>query len=59
VEAAKRLAAYAAVDDHIDLDQKVCLSMGYVLEDGADDRLSALDQDRLYPTSLTELFNKV
>ena len=57
VEAAKRLAAYAAVDDHIDLDQKVGLL--YMSSDEANCRLSVLDQDQRYHTLLTELSNKV
>lgn len=50
VEAAKRLAAFAAVDDHIDLDQKVRANA----MDGADVRLSVLDQDQPFPTLSTE-----
>jgi len=50
VEAAKRLAAFAAVDDHIDLDQKVCSSY----RRAADVRLSVLDQDQPFPTLSTE-----
>lgn len=57
VEAAKRLAAYAAVDDHIDLDQKVGLLR--MSSDEANARLSVLDPDRLYPTLWTVSSNKV
>lgn len=55
VEAAKRLAAFAAVDNHIDTDQKV----RRVLEHWADSRSSVLDPDQPSPMSLTELLLKV
>ena len=58
VEAAKRLAAYAAVDDHIDLDQKVRV-IGLCAVFGAHDRLLVSDQDQRYHTLLTVLSNKV
>jgi ribose 5-phosphate isomerase A len=54
VEAAKRLAAFAAVDNHIDTDQKV----RRVLEHWVDGRLSVLDLDQRYPTSSTVLLLK-